>query len=108
VGFPGPPTTVREFAREDRVTLYTEAYENRKKPHTVTMTVELRDTSGRVVGTHSIEREAKKPSEPSSYTFAPTLSLEDIPAGEYVLHVDARSSLDKNKPQVREIPIRVR
>jgi VWFA-related protein len=109
VAFPGPPTTVREFVRDDRVTLYAEAYENRKKPHTVTMTVELRDTAGRVVGTHSLDRETKdKPKEASRYTFAPTLSLEDVPAGEYVLHVDARSSLDKNKPQVREIPIRVR
>jgi VWFA-related protein len=109
VAFPGPPTTVREFAREDRVTLYAEVYENRKKPHVVTMNVELRDSKGHAVGTHSIEREAKdKPKDVSSYVFAPTLTLEDVPTGDYVLHVDARSSLDKNKPQIHEIPIRVR
>jgi len=79
VAFPGPPTTVREFARDDRVTLYAEAYENRKKPHMVTFTVELRDPSGRVVDTHSTEREtAEKPKAASTYAFAPTLALDDV------------------------------
>jgi len=109
VAFPGPPTTVREFARDDRVTLYAEAYENRKKPHMVTFTVELRDPSGRVVDTHSTEREtAEKPKAASTYAFAPTLALDDVPPGDYVIHVEARSSLDKNKRQVHDIPIRVR
>jgi VWFA-related protein len=109
VAFPGPPTTVREFAREDRVTLYTEVYENRKKPHTVTMKVELRDPSKKVVGQYSMEREAKdKPKDVSSYVFEPTLSLDEVPPGEYTIHVEAKSSLDKNKPQVRELPLKVR
>jgi len=109
VALPGPPTTVREFARDDRVTLYAEAYENRKKPHVVTFTVELRDPSGRAVATHSAVRESTpKPKSASSYTFAPTLALDEVPPGDYVIHVEAQSSLDKNKRQVREVPIRVR
>jgi hypothetical protein len=56
-----------------------------------------------------MERTAKdKPKQPSVYAFAPELSLEDVLPGKYVLRVDARSSLDKNKRVTREVPFSVR
>ena len=108
MALPGPPTTAREFSRDDTLTLFAEAYENRRKPHTVTFTIELRDEAGRVLGTDVIERKADKPKDASVYTFAPNLSLEDIQPGRYVIHLDARSSLDKDRSVSREIPFRVR
>ena len=109
VTLPGPPTTVREFSREDVLTIFAEAYEDRKKPHTVTFTLELRDDAGVMIGSHTSERTAKdKPKQASVYAFAPTLSLEDVPAGRYVLHVEASSSLDRRKNVTREIPFSVR
>ena len=109
VGLPGPPTTAREFSRDDTLTVYAEAYENRNKPHTVTLTVELRNEAGRVLGTDVIERKAvDKPKDASVYQFAPNLSLEDIQPGRYVIHLDARSSLDKDRRISREIPFTVR
>jgi VWFA-related protein len=108
VGLPGPPTTAREFSREDTLTLFTEAYENRRKPHTVTLTMELRDGTGRVLGSHAIERKsAGKPTGPSAYAFAPNLSLEAVPPGRYALRVSAGSSLGK-ETVVREVPFTVR
>ncbi len=109
VTLPGPPTTVREFSRDDVLTIFAEAYEDRKKPHTVTFTLELRDAAGRVIDSHTMERTAKdKPRQASVYAFAPRLPLEDVPAGRYVLHVDARSSLDRRKNVIRDLPFSVR
>jgi hypothetical protein len=109
VSLPGPPTTAREFSRDDTLTVFAEAYENRKKPHVVTLTIELRDEAGRVLGTDVIERKAvEKPKDASVYTFAPNLSLEDIQPGRYAIHLEARSSLDRNKSVTRDIPFSVR
>ena len=109
VGLPGPPTTAREFSRDDTLTLFAEAYENRKKPHTVTLTLELRSEEGRVIGSDSIERKSvEKPKDPSVYAFTPNLSLEDLPPGHYAIHLEASSSLDKKKSVTRDIPFSVR
>ena len=108
VNLPGPPTTAREFSRDDTLTLFAEAYENRRKPHAVTLTIELRDEAGRVLGREVIERKADKPKDAMVYAFAPNLSLEDIQPGRYAIHLEARSSLDKDRSISREIPFRVR
>ena len=110
VTLPAAPTTAREFSRDDTLTIFAEAYEDRKKAHTVTFTLELRDEADKVIGTYAMQRVAKeKPKQASVYAFAPTLALEDVPAGRYVLRVDGHSSLDnKNKRVVREIPFTVR
>ena len=109
VALPGPPTTAREFSRDDTLTLFAEAYENRKKPHTVTVTLELRSEDGRVIGSDSSERKSvEKPKDPSVYAFTPNLDLEEVPPGRYTIHVEARSSLDKTKSITRDIPFSVR
>ena len=109
VGLPGPPTTVREFSRDDTLTIFAEAYENRRKPHVITLTLNLRDESGRVLGTHVMERKsAAKPQEAGVYAFSPTLSLAEVPAGRYVLRVEAGSSLDKQKSVIRDVPVSIR
>jgi len=109
VALPGPPTTAREFSRDDTLTLFAEAYENRKKPHIITFTVELRDERGRVLGSYAMEgKSVEKPKQASVYRFSPNLPLEDFPPGRYDLHITARSSLDKDRPISREIPFSVR
>ncbi len=109
VGLLGPPTTAREFSRDDTLTLFAEAYENRKKPHTVTLTLELRSEEGRIIGSDSVERKSvEKPKDPSVYAFTPNLSLEDLPPGHYAIHLEASSSLDKKKNVTRDIPFSVR
>ena len=44
----------------------------------------------------------------SAYSFLPHLVLDDVPAGRYVVHVEARSSLEKKRFETRDIPITVR
>jgi VWFA-related protein len=109
MSFPAPPTTAREFARDDKLTLFAEAYENRKKPHTVTLNIELHDEAGKVLDSHVMERtSADKPKQASVYTFSPNLDLEGVPPGRYVIRVVARSTLDRNKSVSRDVPFSVR
>jgi hypothetical protein len=106
---PGPPTASRTFAADETLVLYTEVYENTRTAtaHPIFMTTELRGDDGRVVRTVSDQRTSTDPRTKSGgYAFAPRLSLEDVPAGRYVLHVEARSALG-GKPVAREIPFRV-
>ncbi|HET9361168.1 MAG TPA: VWA domain-containing protein [Vicinamibacterales bacterium] len=109
MSFPAPPTTAREFSRDDKLTLFAEAYENRKKPHTVTLTIELHDEAGQVLDSHVMERKsADKPKQASVYTFSPYLDLEVVPPGRYAIRVVARSTLDRNKTVSRDVPFSVR
>ena len=110
VALPGPPTTAREFARDDTLTVFLEAYEARRKPHTVTLTVDLLDGTGKSLSTYVLEQKPEAGAkQPGAYTFARNLPLNSIPPGQYVLRVGARSSLDKeNKRVTREVPFSVR
>jgi VWFA-related protein len=109
VDLPGPPTTAREFWPDETLTLFVEAYENRRRAHTAQLTVELRDASGRTIAQHPIQRESDaSPTGMTRHVFAPNVSLEELPAGAYTLRVEARSSLDARKMLAREIPFTVR
>ena len=109
VALPGPPTTAREFSRADTLTVFLEAYEARRKPHTVTFTIDLLDGAGKSLSTYVLEQKPEAGSKQSSaYTFARNLSLNGIAPGHYVLRVGARSSLDKDKRVSREVPFSVR
>lgn len=108
VNFPAAPTTAREFAQDDVLTLFAEAYVNRKKQHVVEFAVSLRDLAGREIETMNTERASpEKPTEATLHTFAPSLTLSEVPPGRYVLHVAAKSSLS-GTPVKRIIPISVR
>jgi VWFA-related protein len=109
VSLPAAPTTVREFDTDDALTLFAEVYENRRRPHTVTVTTELRDGTGRVVDSHeTMQGTDGAPRATSVYAVSPHLRLAGLPAGRYLLRVEARSSLDREPRSSREIPIVVR
>ena len=108
VEFPGAPTTAREFSQDDELTLFAEAYENRKKKHVVKFVASLRDLSGRELGSLRAERASpEKPADVTTHVFAPSLALDEVPPGRYVIHVQAQSSLSR-QPVERVIPIAVR
>jgi VWFA-related protein len=108
-GLPFAPTTAREFSQDDTVALYAEVYENRKKAHSITFMVELRDEKGTLLGTQTLERKSvEKPKEVSIHAFSPNLTLGEVPPGRYRLRVDVTSSLDKKIHLTRDIPFTVR
>src|SRR5262249_52900166 len=53
-----PPTTAREFTRDDQLMLFAEIYENQQsaQPHKVGITTEVRAEGGRVVFSNTEER----------------------------------------------------
>ena len=108
VTFPAAPTTAREFAQDDELLLFAEAYENRKKKHVVEFVASLRDLSGRELGSLRAEHaSAETPTAATTHTFSPSLALDEVPPGRYVIHVRAKSSLSR-QPVERIIPISVR
>ena len=109
VAWPGLPTTAREFDRGDTLTLFAEAYENRRRPHTIHFTTELRDETGGVVATTSSQRQVTaKPEQTSVHQLTQTLALDAVPPGRYVIRLNARSSLDRAASLSRDVPISVR
>jgi hypothetical protein len=85
-------------------------YENVRKaaPYKIVLTTELRDGDGRVVRTVSEARASTGPRRKSGgYGFTPRVALENVPAGSYVLHVQATSEAGPRRETSRDIPIRV-
>jgi hypothetical protein len=106
---PHPPTASRTFAPDETLVLYAEVYENTRTAtaHPIFMTTDLRDDGGRVVRTVSEQRSSTDPRRKSGgYAFAPRLSLEDVPPGRYLLHVETRSGAG-GKTVTRDIPFSV-
>ena len=107
---PGPPTAARVFDRGDRLTLYTEIYENgrNRAAHTVSITAQLRSDDGRVLQTVEEDRSSKElDGSTGGYGFRAELSL-DVDPGLYVIHVEARANVSRQPTVSRDIQIRVR
>jgi hypothetical protein len=109
---PGPPAAVREFAREDTIALFAEVYDNRssKEPAApIELKAELRGEGGRVFPIASERRAANAPRRKSGgHGLTARLPLKDVPAGPYVLRVDAREDRDGGHAVNRSISIQVR
>ena len=107
-GLPGPPTATRTFAADETLAIYAEVYENTRTAaaHPILMTAELRAEDGRVVRTVSEQHASTEPQRKyGGYAFAPRISLQDVPPGRYLVHIDSRSGT--GKAVTRDIPIRV-
>jgi len=106
--FTTPITAAREFWPDETVTVYAEVYENGKRAaHTVDFKVDLRDESGRVVGTFSSQKSSEV-SGSSTYGFVAPIPLDDVAPGTYVLHVAATANVGAKPTVAKDIRIRVR
>jgi hypothetical protein len=107
---PGNVSATREFATEDVLGLYVEAYENLQNatPHTVTFTAELRAEGGTAVRKVSEDRSSTElQGTRGGYGFNAQLRLDDVSPGLYVIHVEARANV-RDRPTVsKDIQIRV-
>jgi hypothetical protein len=101
---PAPASATRTFAAGDVLSVYVEIYDNRAKtPHRLALVARLQDVDGHTVGREV--GDARQDGQPTQ-KFAATLPL-DVPVGDYVLHVEARSTLANQPPVSRDIPLRV-
>src|ERR1044071_729410 len=98
-----PPTTAREFTRDDQLVLFAELYENQQnaQPHMVDLTTEVRADGGRVVFNNteqrsSTELQGGEPSPPArggapgGSGYPARMARRDFRRGLYVVHVEGR------------------
>ncbi len=109
---PAPPTTVREFNRDDELALFAEFYENAPgaPPHRMDITTTLRDDAGRIVTQNTDERSSTElQGAQGGYGYTARLPLRTLEPGVYVIRVEGRSRLgDRENTVGRDVQIRVR
>ncbi|HEY6359455.1 MAG TPA: VWA domain-containing protein [Vicinamibacterales bacterium] len=110
---PGPPTTAREFSRDDELALFAEFYENAPgaPPHRMDITTTLRDSTGRVVTQNTDERSSTElQGKQGGYGYSARLPLKTLEPGVYVVRVEGRSRLGGDRDQTigRDVQITVR
>jgi len=108
---PGPMTATRQFGGNDRVAVYAEVYDNvgDRDPHTVTVRTVLRTEEGVPVRTVATERSsAVMNRRQDGYGFLFEVPLNGVPAGAYVLHVEATANVGDRPADSRDISIRIR
>jgi len=117
-----PPTTAREFDRDDQLVVFAELYENQQnaQPHKVGITTEVRAEGGRVVFNNSEERsstELQGGDSPAAarggrasggYGFTAQIPLKDFTPGLYVVHVEGKRTDGNIPPAARDVQIRIR
>jgi hypothetical protein len=111
---PAAATSRREFPTGDTVALYTEIYDNisSRQPRRIDVAVRLLSEDGKEVFASKDElTNVAKPGEKpwDIYGYPKQISLKDVPAGRYLLRVDAqvRGEVDGAKPAFRETIITV-
>jgi hypothetical protein len=108
---PGNVTSTRVFDSGDTLGIYAEVYETLRNAtaHTVTLTAELRAEGGTAVRTVSDERSSSElQGKRGGYGFSAQLPLNDVAAGVYVVHVEARANVGDRPTVSKDVQIRVR
>jgi VWFA-related protein len=102
---PEAPAATRDFATGDTLSMYAEVYDNRAKDaHRLDLLAELRRPDGTRIGAAVTDQRANGQ---VLQKFEATVPL-DVPPGTYVLHVETRSTLEKQPAVARDVPLRVR
>lgn len=109
---PGPPTTAREFTRNDELALFTEIYENAPgaAAHKLDIATTMRAEDGRVVLQNREERASTElQGGRGGYGYMTRIPLKDYAPGLYVIHVEGRSRTSSDEHGVgRDVQIRIR
>lgn len=103
------PTTVRLFGDGDRVSVFAEVYDaTGGRAHTVDVRAMLRNEAGEVRTIASVSRSSDELRRSGDMLrFEAPLPLATLPAGRYVVSIEASSSAGGD-PVLRSVPFRVR
>jgi VWFA-related protein len=105
---PAPPTAARTFTAADTLDVYAEIYDNVPQSHTLDIETRVRPASGADVFSSHRDFSSETSTSGRTFPFGVEIPLRGIPAGSYILRVEARSRLAGTPPVVREIPFTVR
>jgi len=109
---PGPPVTVREFARNDQIALFAEFYENASNApaHSVELETTVRAEDGRVVFENREQRSSTDlQGKSGGYGYGVRFPLTEFAPGLYVIRVQGRTLAGgADAPIGRDVLIRIR
>jgi VWFA-related protein len=107
---PTPPTAVREFARGDKLSVFTEIYDNQTgTPHRVAITASVIADDGKVVHSSADERRSEElQGARGGYGYMSEIDTGGLAPGRYVLRVKAETLLAKGPTAERELEFRIR
>jgi VWFA-related protein len=107
---PAPPTTIRDFPRNDSLALFTEVYDNQTKaPHRVAIKTTVIADDGNVVHTSEDERKSEElQGARGGYGYATTIDTKNMSPGRYVLRIEATTLLTDGAKAMRELEFRIR
>ena len=107
---PAPPTTIRQFGRDEEIDTFVEVYDNQTRtPHRVEIKTSVLADDGKVVFTTSEERRSEElGAAGGGYGHRAKIPLKEFAAGRYVLRVEARALLANGGTATRELELRVR
>jgi len=103
---PGPPVAMRDFAREDTIAIYAEAYDRTRGAKLPLITADLRTAGGDVIGKLLQQKQSSTlHADAAGIGLSALLPLGGGQPGIYVIHVEARS--ENGSVVQRNVPIRV-
>jgi VWFA-related protein len=107
---PAQPAALREFPRDDTLSLFTEVYDNETKtPHRVSIKSSVLAGDGRVLFTAGDERSsAELKGARGGYGYVAAIPLKDFAPGRYVLRVEATVLVANGAKAMRELEFTVR
>jgi VWFA-related protein len=105
---PGPPTTIREFTRDDLLAVFADVYDNDERPHSVDLSATVRSDSGTRVFVVREERNNRDAATGrGGYGYVARIPLKDLAPGTYVVSIEARSRLGGD-PVMREVQFSIK
>ena len=105
-----PPTTAREFTRDDQLLLFAEIYENQQnaQPHMIDIASEVRAEGGQVVFRNSETRSSTElQGNRGGFGYTAQFALKDFAPGLYVVHVEGKRR-DSNVSVARDVQVQIR
>jgi VWFA-related protein len=105
----GPPSAGRTFTPDDALGVFVEVYDNvTSPPHQVEIVSSILDADGRTVLSSREERHTSElGGSRGGFEHAVDFSLAQLRPGRYVLRVEARSGLDRERGVTRDVPFTV-
>ena len=106
---PASPAGSRVFPLNDEIALFAEVYDNAgATPHKVDLTTTITADEGKVVyKTDEVRDSSDLAGKSGGYGYATRVPLKDLPAGIYVLKVEARSRLGQTPAVDRQVQFRI-
>ncbi len=106
---PAAPVASRSFPQNDEIALFAEVYDNQAAtPHKVDIVATIQSDDGRVLFKAEEERNSTEiQGARGGYGYVARIPLNDVPPGDYVLQVQARSRLGNDVGVGRQVRISV-